>query len=113
MVFLTLAIFAVLSVNAYSLKASLGNRNRQTANMLASSHLSMAESILKVNFHIPPDKINTGRLSSKQYPGFDFIVEDLGYEDPGKNLRAVRVRVFWHEDGVERTYALSTTRYNY
>lgn len=113
MVFLTLAIFAVLSVNTYTVRASQGNRNRQTANLLASAQLATAESLLKINFHIPASDINTPRLSSTQYPGFDFVVEDLGYEDAAQNLRAIRSRVFWTEDGVQRSYELSTTLYDY
>lgn len=113
MVFLTLAIFAVMSVNVYTTRASQGNRNRQIANVLAATELSLAESVLRVNFHIPADNINTKRMTSTKYPTFDFVVEDLGYEDPGKNLRGIRSRVFWMEDGVQRSYELSTTIYNY
>jgi len=113
MVFLTIAIFAVMSVNVYTTRASQGNRNRQIANILASTELSMAESVLRVNFHIPPPNINTPRMTSTKYPEFDFVVEDLGYEDPGQNLRGIRSRVFWQEDGVQRSYELSTTVYNY
>lgn len=113
MIFLTIAIFAVMSVNVYTTRASQGNRNRQTANILAATELSMAESILRVSFHIPAANINTPRLTSTKYPIFDFVVEDLGYEDPGQNLRGIRTRVFWMEDGVQRTYELSTTVYNY
>lgn len=113
MVFLTIATFAVMSVNVYTTRASRGNRSRQIANTLASTELSMAESLLRVNFHIPAANINTPRMTSGKYPEFDFVVEDLGYEDPGKNLRGIRSRVFWQEDGVQRTYELSTTVYNY
>lgn len=113
MVFLTIATFAVMSVNVYTTRASQGNRNRQIANTLAATELSMAESILRVNFHIPPANINTPRLTSTKYPDFDFVVEDLGYEDAAKNLRGIRSRVFWHENGVQRSYELSTTVYNY
>ena len=113
MVFLTLAIFAVMSVNVYTTRASQGNRNRQIANVLAATELSLAESVLRVNFHIPKENINTKRMTSLKYPTFDFVVEDLGYEDPGQNLRGIRSRVFWMEDGVQRSYELSTTIYNY
>ena len=113
MVFLTIAIFGVMSVNQYTLRASQGNRNRQIANMLASTELTIAEAVLKVDFHTPAVAINTVRLRSTQYPSFDFLVEDLGYEDPGQNLRGIRTRVFWNENGVSRTYELATTFYNY
>ena len=113
MVFLTIAMFAVMSVNVYTTRASRGNRSRQIANILASTELSMAESVLRVNFHIPSANINTPRMTSKRYPDYDFVVEDLGYEDPGQNLRGIRSRVFWQEDGVQRSYELSTTVYNF
>ena len=71
------------------------------------------ESVLRVNFHIPSANINTPRMTSKRDPDYDFVVEDLGYEDPGQNLRGIRSRVFWQEDGVQRSYELSTTVYNY
>lgn len=110
---LAIAIFGVCSVNTYTNRAAQGNRNRQIANTIASSQLSMAESVLKINFHSDPDGINTPRLTSTQYPTFDFVVEDLGYEDPARNLRAIRSRVFWHENGAARSYELTTTLYNY
>lgn len=111
--FVSMALLSVVSVNAYTLRATEGNQNRQIANGLASGQLAMAESVLKINFHAPPSDINTPRLTSNQFPTFDYVVEDLGYEDPGQNLRGIRVRVFWEEDGVPRTYALATTFYNY
>lgn len=113
MVFLTIAIFAVISVNTYTLRASQGNRNRQTANLLASTELSLVESVLKVDFHAPASSIETPLLDSTQFPTFQFVVEDLGYEDPTQNLRGVQTRVFWYEDGVQRSYELATTFYNY
>lgn len=113
MLVLLIGIFAIVSVNAYTLRATTGNRNRHIANMIASTELALVESVLKVNFHTPPANINTPRLKSTQFPDFDFVVEDLGYEDPTNLLRAVRSRVFWSEDGVEKTYVLETTFYNY
>ena len=113
MMVLLIGIFAIVSVNAYTLRATTGNRNRHIANMIASTELALTESVLKVNFHTPAENINTPRLKSTQFPDFDFVVEDLGYEDPTNMLRAVRSRVFWSEDGVEKTYVLETTFYNY
>ncbi len=113
MVVLTLALFAVISVNAYTLTATQGNQNRQIANQLACSQMALAESLLKINFHAPPFDINTPRMTSTQFPTFDYVVEDLGYEDTGRTLRAIRIRVFWQEKGVPRDYALASTFYNY
>lgn len=113
MVFLTIAAFAILAVNIYTTHAAQMNRNREIANRLATTELSLAESILRINFHLPASSINTVRLTSSQYPGFDFVVEDLGFEDPEQNLRAIRCRVFWNEAGIDRTYELATTLYDY
>ena len=113
MVFLTIAAFAILAVNIYTTHAAQLNRNREIANRLAASELSLAESILRVNFHLPASRINTVRLSSNQYPGFDFVVEDLGFEDADQHLRGIRCRVFWNEAGIARTYQLATTLYDY
>ena len=113
MIFLTIAAFAILSVNVYTTHATQLNRNREIANRLAATELSLAESILRINFHIPAANINTSRMSSNQYPGFDFVVEDLGFEDADQHLRAIRCRVFWKEDRISRTYQLSTTLYDY
>jgi hypothetical protein len=113
MLVLVVAIFAIISVNTYTLRAAQGNRSRQVANMIAATELSLAESVLKVNFHAPASAINTVRMTSTRYPEFDFVVEDLGYEDPGKKLRGVRCRVFWGENGVDRSYSLATTFYDY
>lgn len=113
MVVLTISIFAVISVNAYTLRSTTGNRNRQVANMIATTMLGTAESLLKLNFHAPPSDINTPRMTSTEFPDFDFIIEDMGYEDAEYNLRAVRVRVFWQEDGYERSYQLETTFYDF
>lgn len=112
-VILAIAMFAALSVQSYCLKAAQGNRQRQIANMIASTQLGFAESILKVNFHVPDSDLMTPRLQSLQYPDFTYAIDDVKYEDPGKTLRHVRVRVFWNEKGVDREYALATTFYNY
>ena len=116
MVFLTMAIFAVLSVNSYTLRASQGNRNREIANRIACTQLSVVESILKINFHTPTGSITTPLLVSNQFPEFQYKVEDLGYEDNyvgGMNLRRVQCRVFWYAEGVQQGYALWTVLYNY
>lgn len=113
LVILTIAVFAALSVNTYCLKAAQGNRNRQIANILASTEMALVEYVLKVNFHAPDSDVMTPRIRSNQYPNFDFLVDDVKYEDAGQNLRHVRVRFFWDEKGVEREYALATTFYNY
>lgn len=113
MVVLTISIFAALSVNTYCLKAAQSNRNRQIANMLATTELALVESVLKVNFHAPDSDLMTPKIRSNQYPEFEFLVDDVKYEDPARNLRHVRVRVFWLEKGVDRQYALATTFYNY
>jgi hypothetical protein len=113
MVILTISVFAALSVNTYALKAANGNRSRHIANMLASTQMSLVESVLKVSFHAPDSDIETPKFRSTRYPEFTYIVDDVKYEDPGNNLRHVRVRVFWEENGVEREYALATTFYNY
>jgi len=113
MVFMTLSIFAVISVNAYTLKATRGNRNRQIANQLASSQLALAESVLKIDFHTPKDNIQTYVLKSDEYPTFTFQVDDLGYEDTTQTLRGVQTTVYWYENGEKKSYELSTTYYNY
>ncbi|MFN8612951.1 MAG: hypothetical protein U0931_35760 [Vulcanimicrobiota bacterium] len=110
-VFLSLAAFAILSINVYTLQATRGNRNREMANRLAASQLSVAEAVLRINFHASPTSINTDRLGSEQYQGFEFLVEDLGYENAQKDLRSVRCRVFWNESGAARAYQLETTLY--
>jgi hypothetical protein len=113
MVILTISVFAALSVNTYCLRAAKGNRHRQIANMLATTQMSLVESVLKINFHAPDSDIQTPKIQSTRYPEFQFIVDDVKYEDPGEDLRHVRVRVFWEEKGADREYALSTTFYNY
>lgn len=113
MLFLTIALFGLMGVNVYTSHATLSNRNRQIANLVASNQLAVADSILRVNFHISSDHINTPRMTSVQYPQFDFVLEDLGFEDAGQRLRGVRSRVFWTEDGMVRSYALATTFYDY
>lgn len=113
MMVLAIAIFGVVSVNAYTLRATKANKNRQIANMIACTQMALVESVLKINFHTPEGNINTPRLRSNQFPDFTFVVEDLGYEDPTQTLRGARTRVFWDEEGVDRTYVLETTFYNY
>lgn len=114
MVFITIAVFAIVSVNAYTMRASHGNRSRQIANIIACTQLSMVEAVLKVDFHAPTTSVATPLLDSTQFPTYQFIVEDLGYEDPSTEmLRGVRTRVFWTEGGVPKTYELATTFYNY
>jgi hypothetical protein len=114
MFFLTIAIFAVISVNTYAAKASRANHNREVANQLAVSQMSLVASILKVDFHCPPESIQTPLIQSTMYPNFKFVVDDFDYEDPNtRSLRPIRVRVFWDEEGSPRNYALSTTFYNY
>jgi hypothetical protein len=114
MFFLIISIFAVISVNTYAAKASRANHNREVANQLAVSQMSVVGSILKVDFHCPPANIETPLIQSTMYPNFRFVVEDFDYEDPNtRSLRPIRVRVFWDEEGSPRNYELTTTFYNY
>lgn len=114
MVFITIAIFAVISVNAYTMRATHGNKSRQVANIIAATQLSLVESVLKVDFHAPTTSIATPLMNSTQFPTYQFVVEDLGYEDAGTQmLRGVRTRVFWTEGGMPKSYELATTFYNY
>ncbi|MCA9779517.1 MAG: hypothetical protein KC800_22470, partial [Candidatus Eremiobacteraeota bacterium] len=112
-VILTLALFAVISVNAYILKSTVTSEKQQIANTIACNQLAVVESILKVNFHAPPEDIGTSVLQSTQFPDFSFQINDLGYEDPQQTLRAVSVQVYWQEKGVQRDYELATTFYGY
>jgi prepilin-type N-terminal cleavage/methylation domain-containing protein len=110
---LAIALFAVLSVNAYTLRLNSSNQQHQTANSIASTQLAVVESILKSDFHVDSEAINTPLFQSTDFPEFTFIIQDQGYEDPGRNLRAVAVTVFWDGTGGQKTYELSTTFYNY
>jgi Tfp pilus assembly protein PilV len=112
-VILTLALFAVISVNAYILKSTVGSENRQIANTIACNQLAVVESILKVNFRAPSADIATPVLQSSQFPKFSFRINDLGYEDPQQTLRAVSVQVQWEEKGENRVYEIDTTFYGY
>ncbi len=121
MFMLTISIFAVISVNTFTAKASRTNHNREIANQLAVSQMAVVGSILKVDFHCPPESIETPMIQSTMYPNFTFVVDSYinedtktVYEDPNtRSLRPVRIRVFWNEEGRPQTYALSTTFYNY
>ncbi len=113
-VILTLALFAVISVNSYILKATVGSEKQQIANTIACNQLAVVDSILKINFHAPTEDIGTPVLQSSQFPGFSYRINDLLFEDPGQDtLRAVSVQVFWEEKGVQRDYELATTFYGY
>lgn len=110
---LSVAVFAVLSVNAYTLRLNTSQQQLQTANSIASSQLAVVESVLKSDFHASTEAISTPLLQSRDFPEFSFAIIDEGYEDPGQNLRAVTVVVYWDGKGGERDYELSTTFYNY
>lgn len=113
-VILTLALFAVISVNAYILKSTVASEKRQIANTIACNQLAVVESILKVNFNAPSSDIATPVLQSSQFPGFSFRINDVGYEDPAtETLRVVSVQVQWEEKGETREYELETTFYGY
>ena len=112
-VILTLALFAVISVNSYILKATVGSEKQQIANTIACNQMAVVDSILKVNFHAPTEDVGTPLLQSSQFPDFSFQINDLGYEDPQQTLRAISVQVFWQEKGVQRDYELATTFYGY
>ncbi|MFA5505306.1 MAG: hypothetical protein WC314_03875 [Vulcanimicrobiota bacterium] len=119
-VILTLALFAVISVNSYILKSTVAGEKRQIANTIACSQLAVVESILKVNFHAPTSDIGTEVLQSPEFPDFFFRINDLGFEDDSlgsetvrPTLRAVLVEVFWEEKGEVRSYELETTFYGY
>ena len=66
--FMVLAIFAVISVNAYTLRASEGNRDRQIANYIACSQLGIVEALLKQDFYVPTGQIQTNLMTSTQFP---------------------------------------------
>ena len=110
---LSVALFAVLSVNAYTLRLNSHHQELQTANSIASSQLSIVESVLKTDFHAAPEAVNTPLLQSRDFPEFSFAIQDNGYEDPTQNLRAVTVYVVWDGQGETKEYELSTTFYNY
>ena len=121
---LTVAIFAVFSVNAFTLKQSLNNKNHQTANTIASAQLEAVETVLKTDFHcskeslevVSPNETDPAKqlvASPVGHPEFIFQVQDFGYEGTDQNLRTVNVIVAWDEKGVGKTYELQTTFYNY
>ncbi len=113
MVVLALALFAVLSVHVYTLRSTTNNEMQHVANTIACEQMSLVESILKLNFRAPAENIQTPVLQSLQFPEFRFQVFDLGFEDAGQSLRAVAVRVNWNEGGIEHSYELSCTFYDY
>lgn len=113
MVVLTLALFAVIAVNTYTLRSTDANENQLVANTIAGSQLSLVESILKTDFRVPTESVSTEVFQSAQNPDFYFQITDLGFEDPDRLLRRVSVRVYWKEKGVTRDYELATTFYNY
>lgn len=114
MVILTLALFAVLSVNAMTLKQATYNENAQTANTIACSQLAIAESVLKVNFRAAPSDVTTPLMGSLAFPKFTYQILDQGFvPGTGDSLRTVAVVVYWEDNGVRRNYQLSTIFYDY
>ena len=109
LLFLTLALFALISVNIYSMRAAQGNRGRQLANLVATTELGEVEAHLKVDFHQP---IAQSVQASPQFPGYRYAIQDLGYENPTHSLRRVQVVVQWDEKGA-RSYELAATFYHY
>ena len=113
LIILTLALFSIISVNAYVLRATSNNENQTIANTIACGQLSIVESILKVDFKVPASSITTPVFKSLQHPEFLFQISDLGFEDPDQLLRRVRVDVHWKEKEMVHKYALETSFYNY
>lgn len=107
--FLTLALFALISVNVYSLRATQSNRGRQLANLIATTELGEVEARLKVDFH---RAVAAPVHPSSQFAGYRLEVRDLGYENAARSLRRVQVLVYWEEKGA-RSYDLAATFYHY
>lgn len=110
---LTLALFAVMSVNAMTLRQTAYNEDAQTANTIACSQMAIAESILKVNFRANSGDINTGTMQSVTFPKFTYQIVDGGFLDSQKKLRAIAVAVYWTDKGTNRNFQLDTVFYDY
>lgn len=114
MVVLSLGIFALLSVNAMTLRQSTYNENAQTAHTIATGQLGIVESILKVNFRAATEDLETPLMQSVTFPDFYYLIKDGGFvSGSGQTLRTVHVGVYWKEKGVDRKHELSTTFYDY
>lgn len=113
-VVLTLALFAVMSVNAMTLRQTRYNESMQTANTIATSQLAIVESILKVNFRADPDDIGTGWMQSVTFPDFLYRIVDGGFvAGSNQQLRSVTVVVAWKENDTDRNFQLGTIFYDY
>jgi hypothetical protein len=113
-VVLTLALFAVMSVNAMTLRQTRYNESLQTANTIATSQLAIAESVLKVNFRADTNDIGTGWMQSVTFPDFKYRIVDGGFvAGSNQRLRSLTVVVAWMENGTNRDFQLSTIFYDY
>lgn len=111
---LTLTVFAVLGVNAITLRQTRYNEGLQTASSIAASTMSLVESVLKVDFKTDPSNISTQVLESPDFKGFKFQVVDGGFvSGSDQKLRTVSVGVSWTDEGIDRRYQIDTTFYDY
>ncbi len=114
MVILSLGIFALMSVNAMTLRQASYNENAQTAHTIATGQLALVEGILKINFRAAKSDLETDLMRSVTFPDFLYIIKDGGFvEGSGQSLRTIHVGVYWTEKGVERKHELETTFYDY
>lgn len=114
MVILTVALFAVISVNASTLRQTRYNERLQTANTIATMQMAIAESVLRMNFQCTSGLIDTPVMASKEFDTFFYQIKDQGFV-PGSNqkLRSISVGVLWKEGGIDRRFQLDTTFYDY
>lgn len=88
MVILSLGIFALLSVNAMTLRQASYNENAQTAHTIATGQLALVEGILKINFRAATTDLQTTPMQSVTFPDFFYIVRDGGFDNQRASEKA-------------------------
>jgi len=103
MVFLSIALLGLVSVQIYSLRATGGNRQRHVASIIASSVMNEKEEALRKNFS---DPVGQARMEVPGQEGYHYEVTE---ELCAPSLKKVTVTVSWKER--ERTVEYSVWTY--
>ena len=93
LVFLTIAIFGLVSANIYAARAHQVSKERQAANVLAVSQLESCERLLRHDFN---ESVELVRHSFPSNPDFEreVLVSSVGTRT---DLKRVDVNIYWND----------------
>lgn len=112
LLFIALAVLAVIGIQTFALKAQRVSKERQGASLLATSLMWRTVDSVKTDFTIPVDMPAPESAGTDLDPQarFTYQVQELSVAPPltSDQLRQIKVTVFWQSDRGPQSFELTT-----